>query len=583
MLRRPLSYQAAALPYLLVFFSVVIAGAKGLRPAGTAFLTPSTVRRFSPSTCKQPSLWPDMHPRRQQRIEDRWRLFNKIKSDDDLHHDRNKLLRKTTQLKAQTTDTDEELATSSSLSEILILVFPLLIIYVSNQWSRYSISYLVDFSDPDATTNAVSAFGAMNVDLQFTQSQYGLLASTAFTILFALSSLIAGNLADKYNRKILTLGSCGIWTLATLWTSQAQSYNEVLIARVIMGGACAFAVPAAYTLIADKVSKDKLAFSNSIYGSGVYLGGALASLSLLLDQSVGWRSTLEVIGGFGVVSVGVAGLLLPSDGDRNANKIAKDSETPSSTNTEEENSIVQNTRQILSIPRVQFLFLASFLRFCSGLMIGIWAAPYYKQAFPDNASEYAVVNALIVGGMGLTSALLGGYIADGLGTWMKETKEESPSGVSSIVHEYFDEQTIPLLLPIVGSTLAIPAWYLTTHTAASTDAFEIAMFWLAIEYLVAECWFGPTISVLQSTVGKSKTGTAQGLFVLTGAVGNLAPTLLGWIYGNQVTESSSSASSEVLANLLGWGVCTCYLLSSIFFAVSVRASGESMETNSKQK
>ena len=114
------------------------------------------------------------------------------------------------------------------------------------------------------------------------------------------------------------------------------------------------------------------------------------------------------------------------------------------------------------------------------------AAPYYKQAFPDNASEYAVVNALIVGGMGLTSALLGGYIADGLGTWMKETKEETPSGVSSIIHEYFDEQTIPLLLPIVGSTLAIPAWYLTTHTAASTDAFEIAMFWLAIEYLVAE-------------------------------------------------------------------------------------------------
>jgi hypothetical protein len=74
-------------------------------------------------------------------------------------------------------------------------------------------------------------------------------------------------------------------------------------------------------------------------------------------------------------------------------------------------------------------------------------------------------------------------------------------------------------------------------------------------------------------VGRSKTGTAQGMFVLTGAMGNLAPTLLGWIYGNQIAGQTSS-SSEVLANLLSWGVCSGYFLSSIFFAVSVRASGE---------
>jgi len=351
-----------------------------------------------------------------------------------------------------------------------------------------------------------------------------------------------------------------------------------------MGGACAFAVPAAYTLIADRVSRDKLALSNSIYGSGVYLGGALASLSLLLDENVGWRGTLGVIGGFGAVSAAAAGLLLPSDGDRNSKDKTQEVQLPDDPkqNAGEENSLVQNTKKILSIPRVQFLFLASFLRFCSGLMIGVWAAPYYKQAFPDNASEYSVVNAFIVGGMGLTSGILGGYVADKLGAWIRETKEEasSSSGPSSIVREFFDEQSIPLLLPIVGSTLAIPAWYLTTHAAGTTDdAFKIAMFWLAAEYLVAECWFGPTIAVLQSTVGDSNRGTAQGLFVLTGALGNLAPTILGGMYGNQITGSTSStSSSEVLANLLGWGVCGGYLLSSIFFVVSVRADGQSEES-----
>lgn len=186
-----------------------------------------------------------------------------------------------------------------------------------------------------------------------------------------------------------------------------------------------------------------------------------------------------------------------------------------------------------------------------------------------------MINALIVGVMGCTSGILGGYVADELGKWFEATKEETPSalGMSSVLRDFFDEQSIPLLLPIVGSSLAIPAWYFSTHTSGSTNAFEVAMFWLAVEYLVAECWFGPTIAVLQSTVGSGFTGTAQGLFVLTGAVGNLAPSLLGVIYGNQITGSSSS--SEVLADLLGWGVCAGYLLSSVFFAVSVRSDGKS--------
>lgn len=468
---------------------------------------------------------------------------------------------------------------SSSFQDISIIVFPLLLIYISNQWSRYSISYLVDFS----TDNAAATFTAMNVDLQFTKSQYGLLASTAFTILFAVSSLIAGSLSDKYDRKLLTLSSCLVWTLATIFQSQAQTYNEVLIARVVMGGACAFATPAAYTLIAEKISKDKLAFANSLYGSGVYLGGALASLSLLLDENVGWRWTFGVIGGFGVAATIVSGILLPSDGERNIIIDGRNGEDASSSTQQpdgEETNLFSGAMQILSIPRVQFIFLASFLRFCSGLMIGVWAAPYFKQAFPDDAAQYAVVNAFIVGGMGMASSIMGGKFADGLGTWVKNRDDEAssanveagvrlPAGVSSILRDNFDEETIRLLLPIVGSLLAIPAWYQATH--AGTNNFEAAMFWLAVEYLVAECWFGPTIAVLQSSVGASRTGTAQGLFVLTGAFANSAPTLLGWIYGNKVVDATTS-SSEVLASLLSVGVCVGYLLSSVFFLISASAS-----------
>ncbi|KAL3771127.1 hypothetical protein ACHAW5_010301 [Stephanodiscus triporus] len=80
---------------------------------------------------------------------------------------------------------DEEPSSTSSLGEILILVLPLLLIYISNSMVQIIHFALVDFSLPtmDATTlSTVSAFEARNIVLHLTQSQYGLLESTVFTL-----------------------------------------------------------------------------------------------------------------------------------------------------------------------------------------------------------------------------------------------------------------------------------------------------------------------------------------------------------------------------------------------------------------
>jgi len=278
--QRTISFQQQCIYTAMLIIGMFITVKSSPLVYPTAFVTPTSQRTspISTSICKytihQRDDWPSVS--RQQ-------YYNSLG----------------TRLLQSMEDSDTKKETSSSLGEILVIVLPLLLIYVSNQWSRYSISYLVDFPDttsistPEASS-AISAFKAMNIDLQFTEGQYGFVASTAFTILFALSSLIAGDFADKYNRKILTLVSCSVWALATIYTSQAHSYNEVLLARVIMGGSCAFSIPAAYSIISERVSKDNLAFSNSIYGSGVYIGGSLSSLSLLIDESLGGNEPITI-------------------------------------------------------------------------------------------------------------------------------------------------------------------------------------------------------------------------------------------------------------------------------------------------
>lgn len=170
------------------------------------------------------------------------------------------------------------------------------------------------------------------------------------------------------------------------------------------------------------------------------------------------------------------------------------------------------------------------------------------MTFPDQQSQYSLAQAAISAVGASLSGLLGGYAAD----YLSSQKGGDPVGKR-------------LWVPVVGSLLAAPAWYFAVHSEGS---FEVAMAWLAAEYFVAECWFGPTISTLQSTVNSKVGGTAQGLFTLTGAIANLAPSILGFLYGQ---SSGGMESSQELSNLLAAAVCFGYLSSAFCFGMASQA------------
>eukprot|EP00536_Pseudo-nitzschia_multiseries_P011613 jgi/Psemu1/206311/e_gw1.405.54.1 len=455
------------------------------------------------------------------------------------------------------------------------LVLPLQLVYVSNQLTRSSIYYLVDFStDPATGAAAADPFRAMNVAIGFSEAQYGLLASLAFTALFAVASLGAGAAADKYDRKALTVGSAVGWSIAILGTALSTTYTEVLSWRIVMGLFCAFSTPTAYTLISEKVPKDRLSLATSIYGTGVAFGGALASLSILLDNEIGWSQTLMALGGVGLVSALLAALAVPSDDSKSASESVTIDVTPSSSEQQPNElsySFAEGVSEALSTTRAKWIYGGSFLRFCSGLCIGVWSAPFFREAFPDNATDYAVAQAFITAVASSVSGLAGGAAADYLSSSL--TKGEDGNEDDNTDQDVIG---VRLWIPVVGSLLAAPAWYLALH---STDSFQTAMVWLSLEYLVAECWFGPTISTLLSTVPSKVGGTAQGMFTLTGAIANLSPTFLGYLYGQASStaasvdgiEVSSSSSSELLPVLLTTAVCFGYVSAAFCFAMGAQA------------
>lgn len=183
-------------------------------------------------------------------------------------------------------------------------------------------------------------------------------------------------------------------------------FNELIPLRAIIGASQAFFNPAAYTLLSEIFPKKIIGSINGIFSSGVYLGGGLASLSIILDSSIGWRNTLFVIGGLGVVISGMCYFLVSepravirkekeNEMKENSNILSSSLTTnaPATVDVQSATDIVSSAitslKEVLESNEARLLFFASVLRFCAGFSIAIWKAPFVFAKFPENASSFA--------------------------------------------------------------------------------------------------------------------------------------------------------------------------------------------------
>jgi MFS family permease len=100
---------------------------------------------------------------------------------------------------------------------------------------------------------------------------------------------------------------------------------------------------------------------------------------------------------------------------------------------------------------------------------------YYSRAFPEDTTYFSITHAFCILGGGGVSAYVGGRVADRYGP-------RQPSILAS--------------LPGYGGVIAV----LPLAAACFTQHFQFAMFMLAAQYLFAECWLGPGMTLLQVCV-----------------------------------------------------------------------------------
>ncbi len=195
-------------------------------------------------------------------------------------------------------------------------------------------------------------------------------------------------------------------------------------------------------------------------------------------------------------------------------------------------------RTLARNPVVVSILLAGGVRFMAGFAIAGFLPLYFETAFPDFITAYSIGNASVVSIGGALSSYAGGAIADRI------TARQG--------------QHMSLFVPAVGSVLGICAMAAVLYVRN----FWVATVCLLIEYIVAECWFGPTIAALQTSLPTRARGIGIGAFgLITTTFGSLMTFILGFLL-------KDGAPTITIQNTLMVSIGVSYFISSMIFSLS---------------
>ena len=158
-------------------------------------------------------------------------------------------------------------------------------------------AYFLNYCDRQAV---FAMFPVLKTDLGMTDRQLGL-TGTIFLWVYALGCPIAGQVGDRFSKRLLVVFSLAIWSLVTIATGLAQSATGLLTLRAAMGVSESLFMPTAIALTAGAFapalrSRAIAALTTAqVAGTvaGSWFGGWMA------DQGM-WRDAFFVLGGIGL-------------------------------------------------------------------------------------------------------------------------------------------------------------------------------------------------------------------------------------------------------------------------------------------
>ncbi|HVV98833.1 MAG TPA: MFS transporter [Planctomycetaceae bacterium] len=226
-----------------------------------------------------------------------------------------------------------------------------------------------------------------------------------FKWVYAILSPFGGFVADRLSRRLTICGSLFVWSAVTWWTGHVTTYDQLMLARSLMGISEAFYIPAALALIADYHTGSTRSRAVGLHQMAIYCGVIAGGFGGYVADApqFGWRFAFDVCGAFGMLYAMPLVFLL------------RDAPATEGAPSDEAGSPVRELFELLT--NVSFLLLVLYftLPAIAGWVVRDWMPAILKQRFDIGQGIAGVAATLPLQVAAIVGAVLGGWVAD---RWM---------------------------------------------------------------------------------------------------------------------------------------------------------------------
>lgn len=264
-----------------------------------------------------------------------------------------------------------------------------------------------------------------------------------FKWVYAFLSPIGGLVADRFGRRFTICGSLFVWSAVTWWTGHVTTFNELLMARSLMGISEAFYIPAALALIADYHTGSTRSRAVGLHQMAIYLGVIVGGLGgyVAENPAYGWQFAFTCCGIVGMVYAFPLALLV-QDVPRSEAQI-------DGTRT----SLLRDISDLLSNGSFILLVLYFTLPALAGWVVRDWMPAILKSQFQVGQGQAGFAATFYWQVAAIVGAFLGGWLAD-------RAMASTPRG-----RIYISAMGMVLIVPAIfgvgnASSLMMAIWFL---------------------------------------------------------------------------------------------------------------------------
>lgn len=347
-----------------------------------------------------------------------------------------------------------------------------------------TIAYVLNFIDRQIL---VILQEPIKKELLLSDAQLGLLSGFSFALVYITAGIPIAYWADRGNRRNIIVIAVTVWSGMTALSGLARTFPQLLLARLGVGIGEAGGSPPAHSMISDFYPPEERATALSIYSSGVHLGVLFGFLAGgYIAQELGWRAAFMAVGIPGILFAAVMYFTVkePERGRWESSDEAQYTPT------------LRETMTLLRTYK-SFWYLAAGcgLTAFAGYGNGNFTPPFLMRSHGLEVGEVGVLLAIFGGGGGIIGTLLGGRLADHLGT--------------RDVRWY-------LWVPAIAGTLALPL----TFPFLLLDDTTVVMGLLFVVTILINTYLGPCIAMAHALVPPAmRSLTSAILFFVLNLIG----------------------------------------------------------------